>query len=118
MQQPVEYRERLSDLLRSLCKERSQYALAVELGVSHASVSDWINEKKYPGESSLKRIARVSGYSIGELHAYLEGGDPCNGLTLERIIRELDRLPAGEVAALINAAANRLAERTAPYKVS
>lgn len=118
MQQPVEYRDRLSELLRSLCKERTQYALAVELGFSHASVSDWINKKKYPGEKGLKAIARVSGYSIGELHAYLEGKNPSNGLTLERIIRELDRLPAGDVAALINAAANRLAERTSPYKVS
>lgn len=54
-------RSRLAAALRSGMRRKSlnQSGLAEALGVTHPTVSDWVNEKKTPGADNLERLVEV-----------------------------------------------------------
>lgn len=118
MARAVDAKDRLTELLEDLSAGGSQATLANRIGVTQAAVNDWINQKSWPNQHNMTKIASVAGYDLGRLMAHLQGVEIDRSLTVERIIRELDLMPTNDVVSVINAAAHRLAERTAPYKVS
>lgn len=53
----------------------SQLDLAKAIGTSQPVVSDWINGRSFPSESSRKNLAKLRGETLTQYNEYLDEGD-------------------------------------------
>jgi transcriptional regulator with XRE-family HTH domain len=90
--------DRLVALLEELQGDLSKRKLAKQLGVSPSSVHFWATRMSWPEPSSLRKLAKMKGWTMGELQAYLEGehleGEQFEqSLTVQQLLAEVRSLP-------------------------
>jgi len=81
----------------------NQVGLAVKMGVSEASVSDWVHGKREPSEESIRRMARVLGVDRSEIYVALgriPPDSPDDPPELRRILASLRNIPRDRLAEL------------------
>jgi transcriptional regulator with XRE-family HTH domain len=105
--------QRLSKLLKSKREELSlnQREMAKLLGFRQATLSQWESGKAEPDVASLEKIAKFFGYAMEDFWAYLDGKDIIKNSKwdLNRILTALDAMPPSDVAKIVSAGAQKLA---------
>lgn len=105
----LDSRENLSELIKKLvAQSRSRNAFARDLGVAPATVIAWEKGESIPDRESLLKLTTKTGYSIQELLGMSYGKTSVEHPSVERILRELERLPREEVARIIRKATDIL----------
>ena len=106
----LEARQRLIDLIKKLRGAESYTAFGKRVEVSYMSVSKWETGQSIPDRQHLSKIAKLAGYSLDELLAYLEGTvqKKSSKIPLSRLITEAAQLNTNEVTALYRAVSDRL----------
>lgn len=101
--------DRLVDLVRELRGDLSQRQLAKKLGVSDSSVHFWEAGTAWPGTQNLKKLAKMKGWTLDELQAYLEGEVPRRSLSVQQLLAEVRSLPFSEAAQVAKVALETMA---------
>jgi transcriptional regulator with XRE-family HTH domain len=106
----LEARQRLIDLIKKLRGNESYTAFGKRVEVSYMAVSKWETGQSIPDREHLSKIAKLAGYSLDELLAYLEGTvrKKSEKIPLSRLITEASQLNTQEVTALYRAVSDRL----------
>jgi transcriptional regulator with XRE-family HTH domain len=107
-------RQRLAKLLKSKREELglNQREMGRLLGFRQATLSQWELAKTEPDITSLEKIAKFFGYTMEELWTYLDGkdSDKTSKWDLNKILSALDTMPRSEVATIVNAGVQKLAQ--------
>jgi len=103
-------RQKLSKLLLDLRGTKSRRAFAREIGVTATAVIAWENTDSEPDMEHLTTIAKMAGYSLDELRAYLGDGEvkKLEKIPFARMLSETSSLSIKEAAALYRAVGDRL----------
>ena len=101
--------DRLVNLVRELRGDLSQRQFAKKLDVSDSSVYFWEAGMAWPGTQNLKKLAKMKGWTLDELQAYLEGEVPVRTLTVQQLLAEVRSLPFSEAAQVAKVALETMA---------
>jgi len=106
----LESRQKLSNLLFTLRGEKSRRGFAREIGVTATAVISWEKCDNEPDVEHLSKIAKLSGYTVDELIAHLEGRaiKKSESIPFARLLTEASKLSINEAAQLYRAAGDRL----------
>jgi transcriptional regulator with XRE-family HTH domain len=101
--------DRLVALVEELRGDSSKRKLAKQLGVSPSSVYFWETRMSWPDPGSLRKLARMKGWTMAELQAYLEGEDLEadqleQSLTVQQLLKQVRALPFEAAAKVARAA--------------
>jgi transcriptional regulator with XRE-family HTH domain len=114
MDTQTQRRQRLSKLLKSKREELSlsQRDLGKLLGVRQATIHLWEAQKANTDVESLEAIAKYFGYTMEEFWTYLDGngGESNSTWDIDKILGVLDTMPRSDVAKIVNAGVQKLAE--------
>ena len=103
--------ERLSALIKELRGSLNKTQFAKRIGVERSSISVWELGRSYPESENMRKIARLKGWSLEQLEAYLLKGELPTEDPLEQILREIRSMPSESVAQIAAVAGATLAER-------
>jgi transcriptional regulator with XRE-family HTH domain len=108
-------RQRLAKLIKSKREDMglSQRAMALKLGFRQATIHQWESGRTEPDVSSLEKIADFLGYAMDELWIYLDGNDKnstSQNWDLDKILNAIDKMPSNQVALIVSAGAQKLAQ--------
>ncbi len=105
----IEGREKLVEVIKLARGSMSQRAFGKLLGVSATAVQLWEKGVNVPDTENLAKIAAISGYKLEEILGYLEGKPVSEASELSLILRQIKYMPLGQVAMIVQAAAERIA---------
>lgn len=108
--QKNEGREKLIEIIKLARGSMSQRAFSKLLGVSTTAVQLWEKGETIPDTKNLTKIAARSGYKLDDLLAGLTGKQVPEPSDMAQILRQIKFMPLNQVAMIIQAAAERVAE--------
>ena len=110
--------ERLSILVKELRGELNQTQFAKRVGVERSTISVWESGRSYPESANMGKLARLKGWSLGQLEDYLHQGTFPTEDPLQQILKEIRSLPSESVAQIAAVAGATLAERMGAKELS
>ncbi|MEA5583022.1 helix-turn-helix transcriptional regulator [Nodularia harveyana UHCC-0300] len=105
----IQSREKLVEIIKLARGSMSQRSFGKLLGVSATAVQLWEKGVNVPDTEYLAKIAARAGYTFEELLTCLNGEPIQETSDLSVILRQIKYMPLSQVAEIIQAAANRLA---------
>lgn len=105
--------ERLAILVRELRGPLSQSQFSKKLGLGRSTVWLWESRTALPDAENLQKLARLKGWTLEQMQAYLAEGELPSEEPLEQILRKVRTLPSEAVAQIAAVAVETLASRTA-----
>lgn len=107
----LESRQKLAEVVKKARGSKSQRAYGRMLGVSGTTVQGWENLESFPEMDNLAQIAESAGYTLQELLDYIEGkSDQRSISSVNQIVKQLNLMPLHQVAMVVQAGVDRLAE--------
>ncbi len=112
----TEGREKLIEVIKLARGSMSQRAFGKLLGVSATAVQLWEKGINVPDTENLAKIAARSGYKLEDILGHLEGKPVSEASELSLILRQIKYMPLGQVAMIVQAAAERIAAESSGDK--
>ena len=106
----IKGREKLIEIIKLARGSMSQRAFGKLLGVSATAVQLWEKGETIPDTENLVQIAKRAGYTLEELLSCLGGKPVAEPSDIAQILRQIKFMPLNQVAMIIQAAAERVAE--------
>lgn len=103
--------ERLVNLVQDLRGSTSQRGFARSLGVSEATVRFWESGVAWPGLDNLQKLAKMKGWTLDSLQAYLERGEIPARVDLSQLLAEVRMLSSAEAVQVAQAALETVANK-------
>jgi transcriptional regulator with XRE-family HTH domain len=101
--------QKFGEIVRTARGDMSRAAFGKFFGVSYQAIARWESGEVIPDSSNLAKLAVKTGYTMIELQAIIDGRSLPKPDPVQKIIREVERLPIEDVAKVLKASADRLA---------